>query len=71
MLHLMEKEMATTPVFSPGKSHGQRSAVGSSPEGRKESDTTGHKHACCTIFILQDRNAYHITQNQFGDFSEL
>ena len=29
-----------TPVFSPGKSHGQRSLVGYSPWGRKESDTT-------------------------------
>ena len=29
-----------TPVFLPGKSHGQRSLVGCSPWGRKESDTT-------------------------------
>ena len=29
-----------TPVFLPGKSHGQRSLAGSSPWGRKESDTT-------------------------------
>ena len=36
----MEKEMATTPVFLPGKSHGQRSLVGYSPWGHKESDTT-------------------------------
>ena len=28
-----------TPVFLPGKSHGQRSLVGNSPWGRKESDT--------------------------------
>ena len=36
----LEKEMATTPVFLPGKSHGQRSLVGYSPWGRKESDKT-------------------------------
>ena len=30
-----------TPVFLPGKSHGQRSLVGYSPQGHKESDTTG------------------------------
>ena len=30
----------TTPVFLPGKSHGQRSLAGSSPQGHKESDTT-------------------------------
>ena len=29
-----------TPVFFPGKSHGQRSLAGYSPWGRKESDTT-------------------------------
>ena len=29
-----------TPLFLPGKSHGQRSPVGYSPQGRKESGTT-------------------------------
>ena len=29
-----------TPVFLPGKFHGQRSMVGCSPWGHKESDTT-------------------------------
>ena len=29
-----------TPVFLPGKSHGQRSLVGYSPEGQKQSDMT-------------------------------
>ena len=33
-----------TPVFLPGESHGQRSLVGYSPWGYKESDTT--EHAC-------------------------
>ena len=32
--------MATTLIFLPGESRGQRSLVGSSPWGRKESDTT-------------------------------
>ena len=32
--------MATTPVFLPGESHGQRSLAGYSPWGRKESDMT-------------------------------
>ena len=35
----LEKEMASTPVLLPGKSHGQRSLVGYSLWGRKESDT--------------------------------
>ena len=35
----LEKKIAT-PVFLPGKSHGQRSLVGYNPWGHKESDTT-------------------------------
>ena len=37
---LLEKEWQPTPVFLPGKTPGQRSLVGYSPWGRKESDTT-------------------------------
>ena len=33
-----------TPVFLPGEFHGQRSLVGYSPWGHKESDTTEHAH---------------------------
>ena len=33
-----------TPVLLPGKSHGQRSLVGYSPWGCKESDTTERLH---------------------------
>ena len=36
---LLEEEMATTPVFLPEKSHGQRSLAGYSPWGHKDSDT--------------------------------
>ena len=36
----LEEEMATTPVFLSGESHGQRSLVGYSPWGHKELDTT-------------------------------
>ena len=32
-----------TPIFLPGKPHGQRSVAGYSPWGRKESDMTAHK----------------------------
>ena len=38
-----------TPVFWPGKSDGQRSLVGYSPWGHKESDLTEHTHACTCI----------------------
>jgi len=40
----LEKEMATPPVFLPGKSHGWRSLVGYSPWGHKESDTIERLH---------------------------
>ena len=36
----LEKEMATHPVFLPGELHGQRSLVGYSPRGHKESHMT-------------------------------
>ena len=36
----LEEEMATTPAFLPGKSHGQRSLSGYSSWGHKESDMT-------------------------------
>ena len=36
----LEKEMATHPVFLPRESHGHRSLVGYSPQGRKELDMT-------------------------------
>ena len=36
----LEEDMAPTPVFLPGESHGQRSLVGYCPQVRKESDTT-------------------------------
>ena len=36
----MEKSLGAPPVFLPREFHGQRSLVGYSPWGRKESDTT-------------------------------
>ena len=36
----LEEGMATTPVFLPRESHGQRSLAGYGPWGHKESDTT-------------------------------
>jgi len=52
----LEKEMATTTVFLPGKSHGQRRLGGYSPWGCKELDMTEHT---CTIFpkrIVKDKS---------------
>ena len=53
---LLEKEMATTPVFLPGNSHGRRSLVGYSPCGRKELDTTEQLHF---IASKTDQNMYY------------
>ena len=38
------KKQQPTPVFLPGKFHGQRSLLGYSPWGREESDTTERLH---------------------------
>ena len=43
--HPLEPEMATTPVFLPGESHGQRSLAGYSPQGHKELNTTEMAYA--------------------------
>ena len=48
-----------TSVFLPGLSHGQRSLVGYSPWGRKESDTTEHAH---THSLLCKGNLYRINR---------
>ena len=40
----LEKKWQPTPVLLSGKPHGQRSLVGYSPWGRKESDTTESLH---------------------------
>ena len=44
----LEKEMATTPVFLPGKSHGQRSLAGYSPWGHR----VGHDWATSTFTVI-------------------
>ena len=41
----LEKEMATHSSILPGESHGLRSLVGYSPQGRKELDTTELLHS--------------------------
>ena len=40
----LEREWQPTPVSFPGESHGQRSLVGYSPRGHKESDTMECTH---------------------------
>ena len=45
-----------TPLLLPGKSHGQRSLVGCSPWGRKESDTTERLHFHFSFSCIGERN---------------
>ena len=44
------------PVLFPGKSHGQRSLVGCSPWGRKDSDTTERLHFIFSLSCIGEGN---------------
>ena len=44
LFNILLRKCQPTPVFLPGESHGQRSLVGYSPRGYKESDTTERIH---------------------------
>ena len=44
--------MTPTPIFLPGKFHEQRSLMGYSPWGRKESDTAEHTHTHLFICLM-------------------
>ena len=41
---LGQRAWLPTPVFLPGESHGQRSLLGYTPRGIKESNTTEHSY---------------------------
>ena len=45
-----------TPVFLPGKSHGQKSLEGCSPWGHKESDTTERLHFPFSLSCIGEGN---------------
>ena len=50
---IWRRKWQPTPVLLPGKSHGQRSMVGHSPWGCKESDTTERLHFALTSLVAQ------------------
>jgi len=50
------RQWQPTPVLLPGKSHGQRSLVGCSPWGRKESDTTERPHFHFSLSCIGEGN---------------
>ena len=49
----LEEKMVPTPVFLPGKSHGQRSPAAYSPWGHRELDTTEHTCTTGTTGVLE------------------
>ena len=51
----LEKEVATTPVFLPGKSHGHRSLEGYSQRGCKRLDMTEQLTLAFSIGVEKDR----------------
>ena len=59
----LEKEMATTPVFLPGKSHRQRSLVGNSPWSHKELDMTEQIHF--HFHKTNDKNIFPVSSRRF------
>ena len=50
------RQWQPTPVFLPGKSHGQRRLVGYSPWGHEESDTTEWLHFCFSLSCTGEGN---------------
>ena len=69
------RERQPTPVFLPGKSHGQQSLAGYSPWGRKETDVTERltlSHACnmqvcihnCGSDCFPARNFFTVNVNE-------
>ena len=49
------RKWQSTPVFLPGKSHGQRRLAGYSPWGPKESDMTEHAHTTAHAYLVTSR----------------
>ena len=52
------RKWQATPVFLPGKSHGQRNLVGHRPWGGKESDTTEDAHTSRVWNIISAKGFY-------------
>ena len=55
-LSTFKRQWHPTPVLLPGKSHGQRSLVGCSPWGCKESDTTERLHSHFSLSCIGEGN---------------
>ena len=56
--YTLEEHMATTPIFLPGESHGQKSLAGYNPWGCEELDTIEQ-----LTLSLSPRNELHIVND--------
>ena len=56
---LWRRKWQSIPVFLPGESHGQRSLVGYSPWGHKESDMTEVTEYTCSLYTNFNDSFYH------------
>ena len=56
LVWVRRRQWHPTPVLLPGKSHGRRSLVGSSPWGRKESGTTERLHFQFSLSCIEEGN---------------
>ena len=65
---LWGREWQPTPVLLPGESHGQRSLVGNSTWGRKESDMT--KRFTLSLFFTEHRTKSSLEQRAKGRESQ-
>ena len=50
------REWQPSPLFLPGKLHGQRSLAGYSPWGRKQLDMTEYAHIFTMLYITFDKS---------------
>ena len=60
------RKLQPTPVFLPGKSHGQRNLAGNGPWGRKESDnltTKQQQQNLCVSILFQILLSSRLLQN--------
>ena len=68
----LEKGMATHSIFLHGKSHGQRSLVGCSPWGCKESDMTERLHFPFSLGLERKLTFYSpVAIAEFSKFADI
>ena len=67
----LQKAWPPTPVFLPGKSHGQRSPAGYSPWGHKELGMTVHSHTSLPLKREVEKKKIHLSSPVLSHFSRV